>query len=441
MCSATVEITTGMPLPTRKSILKIRWFETSFRAQMAATSAQTGLQYELSDLRLVDAFLSWHQAFDTQKPASRMVRRSHVGFAAGMMFHELLRKRPVLVFRRPAKDDPKNPALIWPEEYLYASYCNAIRQVILDQDFWLGTQKKDWLDDPTIWQKFSDNIARDRDAAIAFLERIAHGPKPSPPPLTANSDSGLGNRLWKLTDGPSKTVLPNHASSLSAGTGLRLITDNSPLCLPTSTRLVLIAFEGVAAQTEGIDAEELCALLDEYNVKLTPDQTHDRFFGQPVSAVVTYVGQQTGQICPSSFVTKLDQRLIERDRLDLELRPGIRALLQCLKEAGIEFGIVSHSRRSRIEAAQKLPALAALQSFGMVHMLNPKNQLATVSNNYSYAPCNTILIDANSTGISMAQNAFITAFGFSPKGQISHRNALRLAGAQVVLSNLKSLVC
>ena len=93
MCSAPVDETTGIPLPTRKSVRHMRWFEHSFWARMAATSAQIGVYFHISDRLLADTFLSWHRVFDSQKPASRMVRRSYVSFVAGTMLHELLRKK------------------------------------------------------------------------------------------------------------------------------------------------------------------------------------------------------------------------------------------------------------------------------------------------------------------------------------------------------------
>lgn len=439
MCSAAVDKTTGMPLPTRKSVRQMRWFERSFRARIAATSAQIGVDFQLSDRLLADTFLSWHRAFDSQKPASRMVRRSYVGFAAGMMFHELLRKKPVSVHQITDRSDPSTPALLHPEEYLYATYCHTIRQAILGQDFWLDTRKPDRLNDPDLWQEFTSTIAADRTAAIGFLERIANEPQPAQLPMTSDPAGGFGNRLWKLAERHTQPDLPAHGAPTEFG--LRLVSDNVPLRLPTSTRLILIAFEGVAAQTDQIDTEELCILLNEYNAKLTPEQTRERFYGHPISAAMTYIAAQTGQLCPSGFVAKLDQRIIARDKQDLNLMPGLQTLLRRCSEGGLDVGIVSHGRRRRVEAAQNLPALCVLKSVGPTHMLTPENRLATIAKTYGHAPRNTLLIDASSTGIAMAHSGFMPAFGFAPKARIGNRNALRFAGAQVVLSDLESLIC
>nr|WP_323781314.1 hypothetical protein [Amylibacter sp.] len=438
MCSAAVDETTGMPLPTRKSVRQMRWFERSFRARMAAMAAQIGVDYNLSDRLLADTFLSWHRAFDSQKPASRMVRRSYVGFAAGMMFHELLRKKPVTVNALPKQVNPNAPAFQHPEEYLYASYCHTIRQAILGQDFWLDTRKPDRLDDPELWRDFSEEIAMDRSAAIRFLEQIANEPSPLQLPMTDDPAGGFGNRLWKLAERHTQPDLPAQSSE---NFGLRLVSDADQVELPPATRLVLIAFEGVAAHTSRIDAAELCSLLNEYNAKLTPDQTHDRFFGQPISAAMTYVAERTGQLCPGGFATKLDQRLIARDAEELEVMPGLQDLLQRLLSGGIDVGIISYGRPQRVKAAQQLPSLAALKPFGPIHFLTPENRLTTVANTYGHGPRNTLLIDASSTGIGMAQNGFMPAFGFAPKARIGDRNALRFAGAQMVLSDLNALIC
>ena len=88
-----------------------------------------------------------------------------------------------------------------------------------------------------------------------------------------------------------------------------------------------------------------------------------------------------------------------------------------------------------------MPALSELKSVGPIHMLTPKNRLATIANTYGHSPRNTLLIDASSTGIAMAHSAFMPAFGFAPKAQIDDRNVLRFTGAQAVLSDLDSLIC
>jgi beta-phosphoglucomutase-like phosphatase (HAD superfamily) len=439
MCSVPVDETTAMPLPIRKSVRQMRWFEHSFRAQMAATSTQIGVDFHLSDRLLADTFLSWHRVLDSHKPASRMVRRSYVGFAAGTMFHELLRKNPVSVHQKTGLADPRTPALLHPEEYLYATYCHTIRQAILGQDFWLDTRKPHRLNDINLWQEFTKTITANRTAAIGFLAKLANEPQPAQLPMTSHPAGGFGNRLWKLAERHAQPDLPDHGAPTEFG--LRLVSDNVPLRLPASTRLILITFEGVAAQTDQIDTEELCILLNEYNAKLTPEQTRERFFGHPISAAMTYVGERTGQLCPSGFVTKLDQRIIARDRWDLDLMPGLQTLLQRLFDGGVDVGIVSHGRRRRIEAAQNLPALSELKSVGPIHMLTPENRLATIAKTYGHSPRNTLLIDASSTGIAMAHSAFMPAFGFAPKARIDDKNILRFAGAQAVLSDLDSLIC
>ena len=328
MCSAPVDETTGIPLPTRKSVRHMRWFEHSFWARMAATSAQIGVYFHISDRLLADTFLSWHRVFDRQKPASRMVRRSYVSFVAGTMLHELLRKKPVSVHQKTGLADPRTPALLHPERYLYATYCHTIRQTILGQDFWLDTRKPHRLNDTDLWQEFTKIITADRTAAIGVLEKIANEPQPAQLPMTSDPAGGFSNRLWKLAERHAQPDLPDHGAPTEFG--LRLVSDNVPLRLPASTRLILITFEGVAAQTDQIDTEELCTLLNEYNAKLTPEQTRERFLEQPISAAMTYVGERTGQLCPSGFVTNLDQRIIARDRRDLDLMPGLQTLLQRL---------------------------------------------------------------------------------------------------------------
>lgn len=445
MNPGAIDKLTETSLPTRKSVRQLRWFETSFRAQMGAISAQTGQHYELSDQRLIDTFLSWHRAFDSQKPASRMVRRAYVSFAAGMMFFELLQKRPVSVRTRPAPVDVNTPALMHPEAYLYASYCHVIRQAILGEDFWLDTNAPDRMDEFAVWQTFSEETAQDRTAAIAFLDLFANENRTWAIPKMTHSQGGFGKRLWDLAARQSDAEVPT-GTDISKGTTLRAVSYNARLGqiqLPVSTELVLIAFEGVAAQTDLIDSEELSSLLNEYGVPLTPQETRDRFSGQPLSSALTFIAESTGKLCPGDFLEKLDQRLVDRDKADLALTPGFGPFLQRLKAVNLDVALVSHGRHRRVDAAQNLPALSALKSAGPIHFLDLENRvgngLRSTIRALGHAPENAILIDASSTGVGMAKHLSMPVFGFVGKTRKADRNMLICAGAQAVLIDFEEL--
>lgn len=440
MNSAAIDRLTQTSLPTRKSVRQLRWFESSFRAQMSAVSAQTGQQYELSDQRLIDTFLSWHRAFDSQKPASRMVRRAYVSCAAGMMFYALLQKRPVSVRAKPVNNDANSPALTHPEAYLYASYCHVIRQAILGEDFWLDPNAPDRMDDSAIWQTFSDSTAQDRTTAIAFLDRFANENRTWAIPKMTQSQGGFGQRLWDLADHQNNADMSKRANIL------RAVSDNACLGqiqLPAATDLVLIAFEGVAAQTDLIDIEELSALLREYGVPMTPAETRDRFSGQPLTSALTYIAEKTGKLCPNGFLEALDQRLIERDVVDLKVAPGFISFLERLEAANLDVAIVSHGRRRRVEAARNLPALSAIKAAGPIHFLDPENGvgngLRSTIRARGHAPERTILIDASNRGVGMAKRLSVPVFGFVDKTRIADRNMLICAGAQAILNDLAEI--
>lgn len=439
MNSAAIEKLTESPLPTRKSVRQLRWFETSFRAQMDAISAQTGQHYDLSEQRLVETFLSWHRAFDCQKPASRMVRRAYVSFAAGMMFYELLQKRPVSVRTQPASAN--TPAQLQPEVYLYASYCHVIRQAILGQEFWLNPRAPDRLDDSAIWQTFSWEFAQDRIAAIAFLNLFTNESQAWAIPKMTHSESGFGKRLWDLAGRQTDADFLKSAD-MSKRHALWAISDSAGsgrIPLPTSTSLVLIAFEGVAVQTEIIDSEELSALLNEYGVPLTPQETRNRFYGQPLSSALTYIAEHAEEPCSDELMETLDQRLIKRDRADLALTPGFVAFLDRLNAAELPIALVSHGRHRRVDAAQNLPALSALKSIGTPHLFDSEKGLQSVVQSLGHAPNNTILIDASSKGVGIAKRLSMPTFGFVGQTRITDRTMLICAGAQAIITDLNDI--
>lgn len=160
-------------LPVRKTIRRARWFLTSFRDFLGAFENETERKFHLDDGKLLAAFTAWFRAFEAQKYKARAHRREYVTFAAGLMLRELIRNSPVSVEPCSGNDDHRRPADYWPEGYLYVTFCLAVREAVIEQDFSLLDDTTPELGDLRAWWSFRENTLEDINLAVSFFERFA----------------------------------------------------------------------------------------------------------------------------------------------------------------------------------------------------------------------------------------------------------------------------
>jgi len=163
------------PTPVHKAIRRLRWFIASFKDQVAETSQETGIRYDIDEATLTAAFLVWLRAFDAQRPQSAEDRRPFVGFASGLMLKTLIRKGPATATDLPDPSDPDDPAQIWPEGYLYVAYCLNMRALVLEQEFHETQAIVPELTEARTWWSFRENVDADPALAVAFLDLFAGG--------------------------------------------------------------------------------------------------------------------------------------------------------------------------------------------------------------------------------------------------------------------------
>ncbi|WP_417426913.1 hypothetical protein [Hoeflea sp.] len=160
-------------LPVRKTIRRARWFLTSFRDFLGAFEDETQRKFRLDDGKLLSAFTAWFRAFEAQKYKAKEHRLEYVTFAAGLMLRELVRYSPVSVEPGPGTDDLRRPADYWPEGYLYVTFCLAVREAVIEQDFSLLDDTTPELGDLRTWWSFRENALEDINLAVSFFERFA----------------------------------------------------------------------------------------------------------------------------------------------------------------------------------------------------------------------------------------------------------------------------
>ncbi|MEP3303984.1 MAG: hypothetical protein ABJN75_01860 [Hoeflea sp.] len=160
-------------LPVRKTIRRARWFTASFRDFLGSVSDETQRHYVLDEGKLISAFTSWFRAFEAQKYKAREHRLEYVTFSAGLMLRELVRHAPVTAEPYVGPVDQSAPEGFWPEGYLYVTFCLAVREAVIEQDFSLVNDVTPELGDLRTWWSFRENTRDDIDLAVSFFERFA----------------------------------------------------------------------------------------------------------------------------------------------------------------------------------------------------------------------------------------------------------------------------
>jgi len=158
-------------MPVRKTIRRARWFVSSFRDFIAEVEQDTGQVLSLDEPKLLQAFGNWFRAFEAQKYKAQEHRLEYVTFAAGLMLRELVRHGPVTA--SPSQGSHDQPATFWPEGYLYVSFCLAVRDAVIEQDFSLTADTAPKLGDLRAWWSFRENVEEDVNLAIGFFEEFA----------------------------------------------------------------------------------------------------------------------------------------------------------------------------------------------------------------------------------------------------------------------------
>lgn len=159
--------------PLRRAVRRLRWFKSTFEAQVRAVSDATDVKYAIDAPALTRCFLEWLRGFEAQKPTQSNQRRAYVGFSAGLMLQKLIANKPLTVESLPGNADEGDPAYFWPEGYVYVAYCLNIRREVLEQEFHEDAAVVPEISELRTWWSFRENVSEDSSTAIPFLDLFA----------------------------------------------------------------------------------------------------------------------------------------------------------------------------------------------------------------------------------------------------------------------------
>lgn len=208
--ASTIPIQPPVGQPLRRAVRRLRWFKSTFEAQLRSLSAETGIAYRLDAPGLTRCFLHWLQAFEAQKPGQADERQAYIGFAAGLMLRQLLIDRPVSAERMPETADPGLPAHFWPEGYAYVMYSLTIRQAVIREECHHDIDFSPLLAEIRTWWSFRENVRDDPSAAMGFLDLFAGDEPDWSMPAIFKGDiarrGAVGLRRHDLIDAAGVTV-------------------------------------------------------------------------------------------------------------------------------------------------------------------------------------------------------------------------------------------
>ncbi|UXO85401.1 hypothetical protein [Brucella intermedia] len=164
----------------RHRLRQLRWFRATFRKHASLLHELYGVEYDIDEKKLTEAFLNWVELVDQNKRFAKVDRKDFITFAAGLVLRELIRLSPAKVTSPPIQADGDAGRLyeivrFWPEGFLYTNYCICAIAAVQEQEFGTVPNIDQCADELRTWWSYKENIAEMPGYAIAFLDKFLGG--------------------------------------------------------------------------------------------------------------------------------------------------------------------------------------------------------------------------------------------------------------------------
>lgn len=163
--------------PLRHAARRLRWFRRAFKDYVHEMEQVLGLRFALDETLLADIFVAWLRSVERQDPdppaGDTAARRAYYDLSASLMLRELLAQPPLRALEAPRHAKAGSPAAFWPEAYVCALFCLAVRSLVLAQEFGdTPPPSAEALDDLRGWWSLRENAARNPAFAAGFLQYL-----------------------------------------------------------------------------------------------------------------------------------------------------------------------------------------------------------------------------------------------------------------------------
>lgn len=124
----------------RHRLRQLRWFRATFRKHASLLHELYGVEYDIDEKKLTEAFLNWVELVNQNKRFAKVDRKDFITFAAGLVLRELIRLSPARAVSPPKRATGDAARLyeivsFWPEGFLYTNYCICAIAAVQEQEF------------------------------------------------------------------------------------------------------------------------------------------------------------------------------------------------------------------------------------------------------------------------------------------------------------------
>lgn len=206
----------------------------------------------------------------------------------------------------------------------------------------------------------------------------------------------------------------------------------------SSHKFVIFDFDGVLIDSEIIAIAELRECISDFGVKLSLEETQERFLGNSIGSPIAFIKERTGQDCSKTLQPNWHSRLFQRYENELRVMPGAEELLSELDRLQISYCIASGGSIARVEFALNLTELKTrfvdrAFSAELVNKGKPDPALFLyAAEQCGYSPSECVVIEDAPAGVLAAKRAGMSVVGFMGG---SHLTASRTKYADLLTQN------
>lgn len=200
-------------------------------------------------------------------------------------------------------------------------------------------------------------------------------------------------------------------------------------------QLVVFDCDGVLVETERPQAVVLAAVIAEHGVPVLPEDVLGRYKGFALEAIADDLADRTGVRLPAGWTQEFrDRRGPAFQAAGIAAIPGVRAVVEAVRAAGIPYGVASQGRLDKTALTLRLSGLAELfpepVRFSADQVARPKpapDLFLHAARVLGGDPARTVVVEDSLPGATAARAAGMRVLGFAAD---EDPEALRALGAE-----------
>jgi HAD superfamily hydrolase (TIGR01509 family) len=206
---------------------------------------------------------------------------------------------------------------------------------------------------------------------------------------------------------------------------------------------VIFDCDGVLVDSEPLMNREFAAMLTEFGLPMTTEQSMATFMGRSMTSCLTIIRERTGRDVPADFLPTLEQRAFAVFERELQPVTGISELLNVLDAEGITYGVASSGEYTKMQKTLGLTGLLPrlhdrlTSAVDVAHGKPAPDVFLLAAERLGVAPEDCLVLEDSALGIQAARAANMTAVGFSA---LTAEQTLRDAGAHHVVRHPREVM-